>query len=82
MLSASQRQQCGLNGNHNSAINNLLKLRKAVIKKIKHGFQFPFRLELMCKAPHAMVSPYDIATETTCDEFGNVVPKNEIFNDQ
>ena len=46
-----------LNANHKLEINNLPKLKKAVTKEIEHGFQFPFRPELMRKTPHDVVPP-------------------------
>jgi hypothetical protein len=68
-------------GNHKSAKQNMKILLEHIGRELKKGWIVPLLPEDARKIPNAVLSPMGVVSQSTINEFGEIIPSNRVTHD-
>jgi hypothetical protein len=69
-------------GNHKGMSQKPELLKKLVWKDVKYGYSLPITLSSVQLIPGLCMAPMNIMAQNTLDEFGRIIPKDQLTHDQ
>ena len=69
-------------GNHKGALAKPELLLKLIGKDVKYGYSIPIPLKSVKLIPGLKMAPMNIMAQNTIDEFGQVIPKDQLTHNQ